>query len=212
MRDETRPGVGVIVCGLWSVLSILAIASPIWLLLLWPATIIAFAIVVTRPFHALIALRGRDEAIADPIVVRRMKLALVAIAVASAIGALTAGVPSFGWTSKSGDLLYDYALSTRIAPSLLAAIAIAAVWAVRSISARRIAITCTTALVAWPVLTAIRVVREPLFDIDGQCIQLAPWAIAGYAASLAVLSGGALGLLIWLASSPRIAIPRARVI
>jgi hypothetical protein len=51
------------------------------------------------------------------------------------------------------------------------------------------------------------VLRDRFADHD-----LAPWAIAGYAASLALLSGCALGLLIWLASSPRIAIPRARVI
>jgi hypothetical protein len=93
-------------------------------------------------------------------------------------------------------LRYQYPLSRVIAPAGFAVLLVAVVHALRSVSVRRVSIVVAMTLLAWPVLVAIWVLRQPLFDIDSQFVVLAPWATYGYVVSLGLASIAALALVI----------------
>jgi hypothetical protein len=182
----------VFVC--WAAITLSSVVAPL-LLIFWPISALACGIVLIGALDDLPAhLRRRDHL--DPATSRRVKAWFAVIALAAGFGTLSAYVPSMGWLSKSGVLRYEYSLSRVIAPAAFAVLGIVVVHALRSLSVRRVSIVIAAILFTWPFLLAIRVLREPWFDIDNQFVLLAPWATYGYAASLALASVGALSLAI----------------
>jgi hypothetical protein len=156
---------------------------------------IACGLVLMGALNHLSALLRRREAL-DSASSRGLSAWLVLIAIAALSGTVAACFPSMGFLSKSRILRYEYSLSVVIAPAAFAVIGILVVHALRSLSVRRVSIVAAATLLAWPFLVAIRVLREPWFDIDEQFVLLAPWAIYFYVVSLAVASVGALALLV----------------
>jgi hypothetical protein len=197
----------------WALVSTVAMDEPV-LLFAWPLNAAAVLCVLIGALSGLGPAYRRTSALAmrasELRWLRAGLLALVAVSVTGIVGSRT---PAMAWRSKSGIIQYSFSLSHFIAPALWSALAVLAVAAAHRPSLRRLASLIIAGVVAWPFLLAIRALRVPLFDIDDQYVELAPWALDLYSASVALVAGLAIALNLVvrsLAARPPVAPPPPR--
>lgn len=178
----------------WACVTAVSFVSPALLLFGWPVAGIAFAGVAIVALRALRRRPGGCEAVTTSRS-RSTTVLLCLVALAAILGTVSACVPSLGFRSKHGVLVLEYGLSQLAAPACFAVTFIVAVWTLAAPTLRRLSIIVAATLCTWPFLVAIRVLREPLFDIDDQHVVLMPWAVFGYVAAVAAISGAAIALL-----------------
>jgi hypothetical protein len=195
--SRPRPSVTVrrvLVTMCWLGIAVTAFVCP-RLLWMWPVTGLAFLVIVLGSVAELgpaFACKEPPSHLRFHILISRA--ALVLLAGCSIVGAITSAVPSMAYRSKGGDILYEYGLSILVAPTLWAAILGTSMSAIMVPSPRRLALASGAGLVGWPLFVAIRVLREPLFDLDNQFALLAPWIVQLYVVAASVASGLAVAL------------------
>jgi hypothetical protein len=125
-----------------------------------------------------------------------LAVVLGAAIVASVLGTICSVTPSMALRSSNGTIAYEYGLSVVIAPALFTAIIVVAARALRP-SRKRLLVAGSTILGAFPIVLGIRLVREPLLDLDDEVVKLAPWALHTFVACTAVLLAAAILLLVY---------------
>ncbi len=136
----------------------------------------------------------RERVPLSPLEALGVRGALVGIIGCAVAGAVASAFPSMAFRSKSGVIMYSYALSSYVGLVLWAVVLVVAVAAWRQPSPRRLAAVAVAAIGAWPVLLAIRAINEPWFDLDDQFVMLSSAAIGTYVLCMAVATGLALYL------------------
>lgn len=187
----------VIAIGGWGVLSTVAVIAPVLLLVGWPLTVFAFLFATAGALEIQRALSHHEP-------VRRKwghTALLGGLVAASIVGAVASIIPSMAWHTKSGQLEREYAMSVIVAPALWATILIGALRAFAVNSPRRRVLAGVIAIGAWPILIAIRALREPFIDLDNQFAIIAPHVIELYVGAVSVVGG--IGLVI------AVTVPRA---
>lgn len=177
----------------WAMISLFGISSPQLLLDAWPVTSVACIFVVLATVRGLRSVaRQREPVRLSPPAGRWLRVALLGLIACAIGGAVSAVEPSMAFRSKSGKILYEYGLSTEIAPVLWSAILIVAARALRVPSPRRLAVVAATTMGSWPVLLVLRAILVPWFDLDDQFVMLSPWVVHAYAVCVAASAGSAL--------------------
>lgn len=201
----------IMVVGLcWLGVSAAALIEPL-LLILWPLSGPAFLLAVIGSVVAL----GPALSFREPLLIARrhaqtLRVLLALIACCAIAGAITAAVPSMAYRSEDGDVMYEYGISVRVAPVLWAAILGISISALATPSPRRLALVAMTGIVSWPLFLAIRVLREPILDLDDAHLVLAPWARQLYVVAVVIASGLAIAVAIAIArmvSKPVVQMP-----
>ena len=122
------------------------------------------------------------------------KTVLVLLAACSIAGGITSIVPSMAYRSRSGDILYEYCVSSLVAPTLWGVILGTSISAIIVPSPRRLALASGASLVGWPLFLVIRLFCEPLIDFDDRFLLLVPWIVQLYVVAAFVASGLAIAL------------------
>lgn len=187
----------VTVVGLcWLGVSAAVLIEPL-LLLLWPLSGPAFLLPVIGSAVAL----GPAVSFREPLLIARrqaraLKVLLALLACCAIAGAITAVVPSIAYRPEGGDATLEFGLSVRVAPVLWAAMLGMSIGALATPSPRRLALVAVTGVVSWPVFLWIRVLREPILDLDNTHHVLAPWALQLYVVAAVIASGLAIAVAI----------------
>lgn len=179
----------------WLGIAVAAFVDPWLLLLAWPVTAPAFLVTVLGSVAELgPAFAFKEQLSHRRLHIQILRVVLVLLAGCSIAGAIASVVPSMAYRSRSGDILFEYGLSGLVAPTLWAAILGASISAIIVPSPRRLVLASGAGLVGWPLFLGIRVLREPLFDLDDQFLLLVPWIVQLYVVAALVASGLAIAL------------------
>lgn len=128
------------------------------------------------------------------LLIQLLRTVLVLLAGCSIAGAITSVVPAMAFCSESGAILYKYGISDFGAPALWAVILGASISAIMVPSPRRLALAAGAGIVGWPVFLIIRLLGEPLLDLDNRHLLLEPWILQLYVVAAFVASGLAIAL------------------
>jgi hypothetical protein len=187
----------VFVFSCWLVIAVTGGVDPLRLASAWPVAVFAFLVIVRGSVAALrAAVACKEPLFHTRLHIQLMRAVLVLLAGCSIAGAITSIVPSMAYFSESGDMLYAYGVGGLIAPMLWGAIFSASVGAIVDPAPRRIALAAGSGLVGWLLLLILRVVSEPLIDLDMRVRVLVPWIVKLYVVAAFVASGLAMVLAI----------------